>query len=743
MADGVEFYMEQMIPGLEELQTAEIFTAPEIKAIVKKRRDFEYAIARPGKTKVDFFRYLEYEFNLDSLRKKRVERLGITKKNGAVHCIRHITSIFVRCLRKFKGDSKIWLQFIDYCTRIGSVTALNRTFAEALQYHSTNHKLWILAASWEYEHNLNISAARTLLQRALRTLPKSQELYLEYCRMELMYREKIRKRMELMGIDQAALKAKSTEGIDLSLVPMKPAGEEDDEDQQPEEEDDGMKELLDLPEGDPAATEASNAKPLPSYISSSTNPFFEGAIILVVYNAAIAKIPSDISFRQKMLSVVQAFPDTKKIQDEIYASLERDFPENEDVLILIARRPLDSLPVQKKKDHDAVFNATRETLDNIDNELLRVDTASMRQKYIETLINLVNREESSDVKSFLSKKLQSAFQDAIKSKQATESIFLLQIRWLLESGKLFEALDATSNAVKHIASSASLWVARLKLLFQIRGADSSLRIGSKSVKDYQLSDGDLIATCEQAVKSCKQTSEGLWTIFAQLSVVTEAPQEKILQLFTRGAKQLKGDELDSFKQRFLELSSKVLSSDNVRKFYEKAFEFHPTKLEFYSKCIEYENSQVKIDVRRIRQLYEYAITEFGKDNDNLWLEMIKWELGLGHMEEASSLYWRAKKTLNSPDNFVVKHSVMMNSEEPETQMGSSSSRVQESSDEDEDGDSEQDSDEDSDEEASSEEEEDEVQVETPAKRTPAKKGQQSSSPRNTPSSKKRSDKMDM
>jgi hypothetical protein len=48
----------------------------EIKAIVKKRRDFEYAIARPGKTKVDFFRYLEYEFTLDNLRRKRVERLG-------------------------------------------------------------------------------------------------------------------------------------------------------------------------------------------------------------------------------------------------------------------------------------------------------------------------------------------------------------------------------------------------------------------------------------------------------------------------------------------------------------------------------------------------------------------------------------------------------------------------------------------------------------------------------------------
>jgi hypothetical protein len=213
---------------------------------------------------------------------------------------------------------------------------------------------------------------------------------------------------------------------------------------------------------------------------------------------------------------------------------------------------------------------------------------------------------------------------------------------------------------------------------------------------------------------------------------------------------LRGDALDSFKQRFLEITSKVLSSENVRKFYEKAFEFHPTKLDFYLKCIEYENSQVKIDVRRIRQLYEYALTEFGKNNDNLWLEMIKWELGLGHMEEASSLYWRAKKTLNSPDDFVVKHSVMMNSEEPEKNIGSSSLRVQESVESSSD-DSEQDSDE---EMSSSEEEEEEekvVEVKAPAKSTPVKKtarapkaAAKAPSPRVTRSaSKKRSDDMDI
>jgi hypothetical protein len=123
---------------------------------------------------------------------------------------------------------------------------------------------------------------------------------------------------------------------------------------------------------------------------------------------------------------------------------------------------------------------------------------------------------------------------------------LLQIRWLLESGKLFEALDATSNAVKHISSSAALWVARLKLLSQIRGADSSLRLGSKSIKTYQLSDAELLDACEQAVKACKQTNESLWTVYAQLSVATQAPQDKLLQLFSVRYNNSKSVYLSSF-----------------------------------------------------------------------------------------------------------------------------------------------------------------------------------------------------
>lgn len=97
MAETVQFYLEQMVPELEDFEQKGLFTKvpfryfydskrfaywpgrqeqAEIKAIVKKRTNFEYALKRRIAKKIDFLRYIEYEMNLEALRKKRKARLG-------------------------------------------------------------------------------------------------------------------------------------------------------------------------------------------------------------------------------------------------------------------------------------------------------------------------------------------------------------------------------------------------------------------------------------------------------------------------------------------------------------------------------------------------------------------------------------------------------------------------------------------------------------------------------------------
>ena len=74
---------------------------------------------------------------------------------------------------------------------------------QALQLHPTAAGLWSYAAAWEFEHNRNAAAARSLMQRGLRVCRGSQQLWVEYFRMELVYAQKLRLRRKILGIEAA------------------------------------------------------------------------------------------------------------------------------------------------------------------------------------------------------------------------------------------------------------------------------------------------------------------------------------------------------------------------------------------------------------------------------------------------------------------------------------------------------------------------------------------------------------
>lgn len=61
MADTVRHLMEEMIPELEDFQQRGYFNKAEIKAIVKKRQDFEYLLKRRAALKQDFLRLVTSE----------------------------------------------------------------------------------------------------------------------------------------------------------------------------------------------------------------------------------------------------------------------------------------------------------------------------------------------------------------------------------------------------------------------------------------------------------------------------------------------------------------------------------------------------------------------------------------------------------------------------------------------------------------------------------------------------------
>ena len=111
----------------------------EVRAIIAKRREFEYLLRRRESRRQDFVRYAEHELRLESLRALRAKRLEgarqkTKKKKGAsgdggaaagmgtasdYSCVRLVRSILNRAVAKFPGDVDLWLQYIGFAARQG------------------------------------------------------------------------------------------------------------------------------------------------------------------------------------------------------------------------------------------------------------------------------------------------------------------------------------------------------------------------------------------------------------------------------------------------------------------------------------------------------------------------------------------------------------------------------------------------------------------------------------------------
>lgn len=201
MGDLIQKILEEMIPELEDLQKKGLFSKTEVKSIVRKRTDFEYKIKARVPKLNDFLRYVQYEMNLELLRTKRKNKFENMKPSSSDHSsTRRVCFIFERALRRFGDVVSLWLQYIEYCRRSGSSKRLDKVFPKAVQSHPLVPKLWLRAAQFEFEDNNHVEAARVFLQRGLRMVPGSRELWLYMIEMELRYINRLRERKTRLGL---------------------------------------------------------------------------------------------------------------------------------------------------------------------------------------------------------------------------------------------------------------------------------------------------------------------------------------------------------------------------------------------------------------------------------------------------------------------------------------------------------------------------------------------------------------
>ena len=351
-SDKARFYQEQSVPELQEFARKKIFTKEEISSIARKRSDFEHILNARGSKPQDYARYAEYEMNLESLRRKRVKRMGAKTSNHTGQ--RRIFFILDRATRKFHGDLGLWMQYITFARKQKSHKRVSQIITNVLRLHPTRPELWIYVAT-NYLDNGDMIEARSCMQRGLRFCKGDQNIWIEYARMEMIHIFKVAGRRRILGLDVEKIEEKGR--------------------QNPE---DDYEDMITLPavttEDIIPAQQPSTSVEQEASEKLSSSPALSGAIPMAIFDAAMKHFTGDNVFGQKFFDMVAEFCGVT-CQDSILSyiidTLRRIAPESPGTLVRWIRQPVIGIDA-RSPEFPALFGRC---LDRIRTTLTPISTA--------------------------------------------------------------------------------------------------------------------------------------------------------------------------------------------------------------------------------------------------------------------------------------------------------------------------------------------------------------------------------
>lgn len=227
------YYLEQTVPELEDLQKKGLFEKQEITQIMRRRTDFEHRLNSRGSKTRDYLKYVEFEENLEKLRKKRYARLskaGLINTKPSISdwaSERRILFIFDRSIQKFPSDFLLWENYLNFAKKHKIFKKIYTIYNQLLQLHPTHVQSWLNAANFEYEVVGSAKNARNLFQKALRFNKDSSKLWIEYALFELSYVTKLLNRRKILGLvtekqqleHEASEQKEDFDGKDMIQVP--------------------------------------------------------------------------------------------------------------------------------------------------------------------------------------------------------------------------------------------------------------------------------------------------------------------------------------------------------------------------------------------------------------------------------------------------------------------------------------------------------------------------------------------
>ncbi|ANZ75038.1 BA75_02365T0 [Komagataella pastoris] len=399
MAENVRYFLEQTVPELEDLERKNVFSKTEINKIMRRRTEFEHRIAGRASKSADFIKYIQYEMNLDNLRRKRIERLsptGIVDMSQSVSDWsgqRKILFIFERAVRKFYGDLQLWSLYLQYAKELGSINVVEKIYSKMIQLHPTDTDLWISAAKFEFEENANAKNARTLLQRALRFNSEQEKMWLNYFVFELSYVSKLLLRRRILGLNSATQQIEQQE---LDRI------EKEDEQRQINEKIQANEDIFtdnfqslstvklnNLPETD-----------INMLGAPDSNPALKGDVALAVFRIAVDTLTKtrrgfkgySLSLVKKFISIVDGFEvlDREYLVSSIVTHMSSLEPTCSEYIVIVLTLPLRYLSISSPELPVKLQLSV--------NNYLKLDEPSIKNEYVEFLTKLLeeSRNEKND-----------------------------------------------------------------------------------------------------------------------------------------------------------------------------------------------------------------------------------------------------------------------------------------------------------------------------------------------------------
>lgn len=233
---------------------------------------------------------------MDALRRKRIKRLAVRYRGSGQ---RTIYSLYNRATRKFAGDLGLWMQYIEFARKDKAYKRLNEIFTQVVRLHPTKPELWTYAANYFMESQADITDARSYMQRGLRFCKNSEQLWVEYAKLETIYIGKIAGRRKILGLD-----------VDRTKKEQNPQEEGEEE-----EEDEDMIALPEVTAEDvnPSLSKDDGVDEV-ALQNLASAPILTGAIPIAIFDSAMNQFIDKAQLAERFFDMFAEFDQVPSVQ---------------------------------------------------------------------------------------------------------------------------------------------------------------------------------------------------------------------------------------------------------------------------------------------------------------------------------------------------------------------------------------------------------------------------------------------